>query len=87
MTRPRRTAGDARVPNATADAAPVASPCTSVCRMDASSGLCAGCLRTIDEIAAWSVMDDAARRDVLSAVDARRARVATRAVETPDAER
>ena len=31
----------------------VASPCINVCRMDARSGLCDGCYRTIDEIAAW----------------------------------
>ena len=29
------------------------SPCISVCRMDPASGLCQGCLRTIDEIVAW----------------------------------
>jgi predicted Fe-S protein YdhL (DUF1289 family) len=31
-----------------------ASPCINVCRMDERSGLCAGCYRTIDEIASWS---------------------------------
>ena len=36
---------------------PVRSPCVSVCRMDAASGLCEGCLRTIDEIAGWAEMD------------------------------
>lgn len=40
-------------------AATVPSPCISVCKMDARSGWCEGCLRTLDEIAAWSVMDDA----------------------------
>lgn len=29
------------------------SPCIGICRMDASTGFCVGCLRTIDEIAAW----------------------------------
>ena len=43
---------------------PVPSPCVSVCRMDAASGLCAGCLRSLDEIAAWATLPDAARRDV-----------------------
>lgn len=43
---------------------PVPSPCLSVCRMDTSSSLCAGCFRTIEEIAAWSRMDDAAKRAV-----------------------
>ncbi len=36
---------------------PVRSPCVSVCRMDAASGLCEGCLRTIGEIAGWADMD------------------------------
>jgi predicted Fe-S protein YdhL (DUF1289 family) len=42
----------------------VASPCISVCRMNAQSGLCEGCLRTIDEIAAWSTMDDEGKQAV-----------------------
>jgi len=32
----------------------VPSPCISVCRMDAATGLCEGCYRTLDEIAQWS---------------------------------
>ena len=43
---------------------PVPSPCVSVCRMNAASGLCEGCLRTLDEIAAWSTLADEARREV-----------------------
>ena len=50
----------------------VASPCTSVCRMDEATGWCLGCLRTIDEIARWSRLDDAARREVLGRLDERR---------------
>lgn len=42
-------------------AQPVSSPCISVCKMDDARGLCIGCMRTIDEIAAWSTMNDAAR--------------------------
>ena len=41
---------------------PVPSPCISVCRIDAESGLCAGCFRTLDEITAWRELDEAARR-------------------------
>ena len=37
---------------------PVASPCTSVCTMDPASGFCAGCFRTLNEIAAWSALSD-----------------------------
>ncbi|MEY4563532.1 MAG: hypothetical protein RLZZ618_2809 [Pseudomonadota bacterium] len=54
----------------------VTSPCTDVCRMDAVSGLCAGCQRTREEIAAWSSMDDGARRALL-------VRLAERAVSMP----
>lgn len=42
----------------------VPSPCVSVCRMDAATGLCEGCCRTIDEIAAWSALDVEGRRAV-----------------------
>ncbi|MDB5751116.1 MAG: YbaK/prolyl-tRNA synthetase associated protein [Ramlibacter sp.] len=41
---------------------PVPSPCISICRLDADSGLCEGCFRTLDEITAWSGMPDAQRR-------------------------
>ncbi|MEO8057429.1 MAG: DUF1289 domain-containing protein [Burkholderiales bacterium] len=51
----------------------VASPCTSVCRMDARTGWCEGCLRTLDEIAAWSDLDDANKRRVWQLLDQRRA--------------
>jgi predicted Fe-S protein YdhL (DUF1289 family) len=44
-----------------------------VCRIDDASGLCLGCARTLDEIAAWSVLDDDARRAIVSALPARKA--------------
>jgi len=56
---------------ATSSTAAVPSPCISVCRMDARSGLCAGCLRTIEEIAAWSTMSDEAKRGVWLLVEQR----------------
>jgi len=40
--------------------------------MDAHTGLCEGCLRTLDEIAAWSSLDDAGKRAVLSQLRQRR---------------
>ena len=49
---------------AAAPAAEVTSPCISVCRMDAGGELCLGCLRTLDEIAAWGRMADEEKRDV-----------------------
>jgi uncharacterized protein len=49
----------------------VPSPCVSVCRMDPGSGYCEGCWRTIDEIAAWSRLDDADKRTILKRLDER----------------
>ena len=51
----------------------ITSPCTNVCAIDPATGWCAGCLRTIDEIAAWGSLDNAARRAVLRRLPARRA--------------
>jgi predicted Fe-S protein YdhL (DUF1289 family) len=51
----------------------VTSPCISVCRMHPGTGWCEGCLRTLDEIAAWSTLDDRARRVVWKLLPARRA--------------
>jgi predicted Fe-S protein YdhL (DUF1289 family) len=42
----------------------VPSPCMSVCRMDMDTGLCEGCLRTLDEIAAWGRMGEDDKREV-----------------------
>jgi len=50
----------------------VPSPCTDVCRIDAQSGWCEGCLRTLDEIAAWGSLDDDARRAVWQRLPLRR---------------
>ena len=51
----------------------ITSPCTNVCAIDPATGWCAGCLRTIDEIAAWGGLDNAARRAVLKLLPVRRA--------------
>jgi uncharacterized protein len=40
--------------------------------MDEHSGWCEGCLRTLDEIAEWSVMDDRAKRAVWKLLPLRR---------------
>jgi hypothetical protein len=52
-------------------AAGVPSPCQSVCRMESGTGWCEGCLRTLDEIAAWSTLDDAAKREVWRELESR----------------
>ncbi len=43
---------------------PVPSPCINVCEMDKASGLCRGCMRTIDEIVAWGSAGDDYKRAV-----------------------
>jgi len=43
---------------------PVPSPCVSLCKMNRDSGLCEGCLRTLDEIIAWGKADDDFKRAV-----------------------
>lgn len=50
----------------------VPSPCINVCRMHAPSGWCEGCLRTIDEIAAWAALDDEAKRAIWRLLPQRR---------------
>ena len=62
----------------------VASPCISVCVMDSATGLCAGCLRTLDEIARWRVLDDDARRAIVAALPGRK--LALAAPDIPDRE-
>ncbi|HJW04028.1 MAG TPA: DUF1289 domain-containing protein [Azospira sp.] len=52
---------------------PVPSPCINICQMDAASGLCRGCFRTLDEIATWAGASDDQRLTVLAAVAGRRA--------------
>ncbi len=54
-----------------APASPVPSPCNAVCRMDEASGECEGCLRTLDEIAAWGSMPPARRLEVWLRLEAR----------------
>jgi predicted Fe-S protein YdhL (DUF1289 family) len=56
----------------------VPSPCVGVCTIDPACGLCVGCARTLDEIAAWSTLDDAARRTVWRLLPVRRAALGQR---------
>ncbi len=51
------------------------SPCVKVCQMDPARGVCIGCCRTLDEIARWSQMDEAARAAVMGELPQRRKRL------------
>jgi predicted Fe-S protein YdhL (DUF1289 family) len=55
---------------------PIRSPCVLVCAIDAESGLCLGCHRTLPEIAEWVRLDEAVREAILAELPARRARIA-----------
>ena len=50
----------------------VASPCVNVCRMDATSGYCEGCRRSLEEIASWSAYSPAEKRAVLAQLPVRK---------------
>jgi predicted Fe-S protein YdhL (DUF1289 family) len=49
-------------PESTIGMAP--SPCISVCVMQAHSGLCEGCARTIGEIAQWATAGEDEKRAI-----------------------
>ena len=54
-----------------ADSQPGDSPCIEVCRLG-DDGVCVGCLRTADEIAAWPAMTPADRRRLWESLERRR---------------
>jgi predicted Fe-S protein YdhL (DUF1289 family) len=49
----------------------IESPCVKICTLDARSGLCLGCGRTIDEITRWGAMSAADRDRVMIELPAR----------------
>ena len=48
------------------------SPCINVCAMDPARGVCLGCFRTLEEIAAWGAMSDLEQARVLDKLSDRR---------------
>lgn len=55
----------------------IPSPCINLCRIDAATGWCEGCQRSLDEIARWSRASDDEKRRILAAVAERREHAAT----------
>ncbi|GKY89060.1 DUF1289 domain-containing protein [Sinisalibacter aestuarii] len=47
------------------------TPCVQICVIHSETGLCTGCLRTRDEIARWSGMSNAERRQVMNELPSR----------------
>lgn len=56
----------------------VPSPCVDVCAMDAAGRFCHGCQRTIEEITAWSTLDDDGKRAIWALIDQRRQALAAK---------
>ena len=54
------------------------SPCIRVCVLHPAEGICVGCYRTRDEIAAWPNMTPANRHALMTALPARASRITRR---------
>jgi predicted Fe-S protein YdhL (DUF1289 family) len=50
----------------------IETPCIGVCDIDLSTDWCAGCFRTLAEVAAWSTSSASQRRQILDRVERRR---------------
>lgn len=66
---------------------PIASPCKLVCVVDPVSRLCIGCGRSVGEITRWTSYTDAERAAIMADLDARLARMTSRAFRAPRARR
>jgi hypothetical protein len=47
-------------------ALPISSPCIRVCAIEADTGRCMGCGRTLREIAAWSGLGEVERLRIMA---------------------
>lgn len=56
----------------------VESPCVKICVVHPEARICTGCLRTLDEIGAWSQMSPDERRAVLEELPARKSKLTRR---------
>jgi uncharacterized protein len=49
----------------------IETPCVKICTLDARSGLCLGCGRTIDEISRWASLSVSERSQVMDELPSR----------------
>lgn len=56
----------------------IESPCVKVCAIDAATGWCLGCGRSMAEIGGWTSLTPERRRSVMAELDARKAMIADR---------
>lgn len=52
--------------------APITTPCIKVCVVDGESGLCLGCYRKLNEVAAWGRLSDTEREAIMAELAGRR---------------
>jgi len=50
---------------------PISTPCIRVCILDPDTGLCEGCGRTNEEIAAWYRLSEEERLAIMNGLDER----------------
>ncbi|MEM8980233.1 MAG: DUF1289 domain-containing protein [Pseudomonadota bacterium] len=56
----------------------IESPCVKVCVIHPAARICTGCLRSIEEIGAWSSMSQEARREIMAALPERQSLLSKR---------
>ncbi len=56
----------------------VESPCTKICVIHPAERICTGCLRSMDEIAAWGRMSPKQRREIMAELPTRAPRLQRR---------
>lgn len=61
----------------------IKTPCVQVCSIDAESGLCLGCLRSLPEIAGWTRLTDAQREQIMAELAGRQALIAPAKLAAP----
>jgi len=54
-----------------AQAPQIATPCVQLCKIEPTTRLCRGCLRSIDEITSWRRMEPAERTRVMAELPSR----------------
>lgn len=60
------------------------SPCNKICVIDAASGLCRGCGRTLGEVAEWLSLPPERRRAIMAGLPQRMADAGLVAVMDPE---
>lgn len=54
----------------------IESPCINVCKLDQATGLCVGCLRSVDEIRAWRNASNEEKQAIVEAARQRQPQAA-----------